>query len=609
VPTSSPLLAIEFKFKLDPDYIFTQKSPIYLMTDADLDWDIRVEKTIQNLCGNIIARFNEIELVIDTLPIFNGKIYSVLLKVIPTTNEFDSGNGNPSYLQFRVVCTEDDRLSFDSTKQSLITATHINSFISSSLIKVGNYVAANKFVGNIDKINIWSVPLNDNAFLDHAKNFDAYNNYNPSSSYQDLYFRYSVDYPIDLYTTSSYKEVKNANKYYNTSTASAYNFPQNAITTSNCINISASIFPYQFDEIDIRQNISLDNAGPNKYKNTKINKVTETVYARLMPSEKSTVSNTITQDSNLIGVYISPFKIRDDDMINFLGNYNLMNEIGNPENLYKSEYSNLSILRNQYNTMNLAEKVLYQEFLTLYKHYFDGSFFATTKQLFPIRAKVIDGILIEPSILERNKYKNQPLNAGLAADVNFNLMGNQYRITSSNVDILLNNIQLDIPKNGNESIAYTANFITDYISTDELVEVRNSIFSIKGNFTERNTTGSLESYKSYKFNKTNVLHGNSNDYSKEFTKYNFIKASNSGSSYEELDIVSYPKGHFSTFNSPFALTSLIKLEEKSISSSVFIKSQQTIYTTVNDKGIPDGSDPVEITQINKDINQISLTTS
>ena len=58
-------------------------------------------------------------------------------------------------------------------------------------------------------------------------------------------------------------------------------------------------------------------------------------------------------------------------------------------------------VRNKY---NLSEQVLYQEFMTLYKNYFDGSFFETVRQLLPARSKVIDGTLIEPSLLERNKY-------------------------------------------------------------------------------------------------------------------------------------------------------------------------------------------------------------
>jgi hypothetical protein len=481
-------------------------------------------------------------------------------------------------------------------------------FYSSGTIYTGNYAAGNVFHGNIDKINIWSSELDDEAFLDHARNFDAYNNYSASVTYSDLYYRYSVDYPVNLYTGSTFYKLRNANSYYNTVTASVYNFPQNATTVVNCTEISTSVFPYQFDEIDVRQNIKLDNVGPNKYKNLKINKVTETVMARLMPTERSVVSNTVTQDSNLIGVYISPFKVRDDDMTNFLGNYNLMNEIGNPEELYADQYDALRILRTQYNTNNLAEKVLYQEFLTLYKNYFDGSFFTTARQLFPARAKVIDGILIEPSILERSKYQHRPIDSGVINDFNVSAYDKAYTVSGSNIPMLPSTVSSNIAKNGHETTGYLNNYISNYISDADVVK-RRSVFVINGNYVDRDRTGSLQNYIAYSSTNNQLLIVNDISSSKQFEVYNFNLSGSETASADSIDTVSYPKGHLSTLNRPLTSFSVVKLENKSISSSIFIKSQQTIYTTVNDRGIPDGSLPVEISSVNKDINQISLTTS
>ena len=53
----------------------------------------------------------------------------------------------------------------------------------------------------------------------------------------------------------------------------------------------------------------------------------------------------------------------------------------------------------------------------------------------------------------------------------------------------------------------------------------------------------------------------------------------------------------------------MELDPRSIIASLFIKSQQTIYTTVNEQGILDGTSPVEITSINKDRNLNSLSTN
>lgn len=609
LPIPAQLKSLEFKFKLDPNYSFPQNIPIYFMKNVNSNWNIRIVKDVKDKCGKIIFSFEFQDLIIDDIPIFNGKIYSALVKITSAVDQFDAGTDIPSYLEFRVVCVEDDRLIFD-TKKSLVIGDELTQFFyTSGTIYMGNYSGSgNLFYGNIDKINIWSSELNDEAFLDHARNFDAYNNYSSSLTYSDLYYRYSVDYPVNIYTGSTYYKLGNANKYYNSVTASLYNFPQSTTTIVNCVETSASVFPYQFDEIDIRQNIKLDNAGPNKYKNIKINKVTENVMARLMPTERSVVSNTVTQDSNLIGVYISPFKIRDDDINNFLGNYNLMNEIGSPDELYSDQYDSLRILRNQYNTNNLSEKVLYQEFLTLYKHYFDGSFFTTAKQLFPVRAKIIDGILIEPSIIERSKYQNRPIDSGVINDFNVSAYDRAYTVSGSNISMLPSDISSKIAKNGNETIGYLNNYISNYISDAEVLK-RRSVFVINGNYVDRDRTGSLQTYTAYSSSTNQLLIVNNISASKEFNFYNFNLSGSQHGSSDSIDSISYPKGHLSTLNHPLMSFSVVKLEKNSISSSVFIKSQQTIYTTVNDRGIPDGSLPVEISSTNKDINQISLTTS
>ena len=608
LPAPPTLKAIEFKFRVDTDYSFAQDDPVYLMTNYNNDWNIRIVKTLKDKCGKIIASFENTDLVIDDIPIFNGKVYSVLLKVISAADQFDSGGGNPSYLQFRVVCIEDDRLIFDTTKSLVIPYEYTQFFYTSGTIYIGNYYTANNFYGNIDKINVWSSELSDESFLDHARNFDAYNNYSASATYSDLYYRYSVDYPVNIYTGSTFYKLSNANKYYSALTSSLYNFPQTTTTIVNCAEVSTSVFPYQFDEINIRQNIKLDNAGPNKYKNLKINKVTENVVARLMPSERSVVSNTVTQDSNLIGVYIAPFKVRDDDITNFLGNYNLMEKIGSPDELYKEQYDALRILRNQYNTNNLAEKVLYQEFLTLYKHYFDGSFFTTAKQLFPARAKIIDGILIEPSIIERSKYQHRPIDSGVINDFNVSAFNKAYTVSGSNISMLPAEVSSNVAKNGHETTGYLNNYISNYISDSDVLQ-RRSVFVVNGNYVGRDKTGSLQTYTAYSSNTNEMLVINSVSASKQFIQYNFNLSGSQTSSADSIDRVSYPKGHLSTLNHPLMSFSVVKLEDNSVSSSIFIKSQQTIYTTVNDRGIPDGSLPVEISSVNKDINQISLTTS
>ena len=116
----------------------------------------------------------------------------------------------------------------------------------------------------------------------------------------------------------------------------------------------------------------------------------------------------LTPDSNLLGVFVSPFKVKDDDIIDFLGDHNIVDDIADPGYLYESKYKSLETLSDTYYTYR-GETVLYQEFMTVFRSYFDTSVFDVIKNVIPARVKLLTGILIEPSILERPKYQYKPI--------------------------------------------------------------------------------------------------------------------------------------------------------------------------------------------------------
>jgi len=191
---------------------------------------------------------------------------------------------------------------------------------------------------------------------------------------------------------------------------SAYNFSSNSVTQSNsCTYYSQSIFPYQFFEVNIAQSLTVSKFGPNKLKNNKIRKIEQELTS--FPSPVQSVVKNINQmspDSNILGVYVSPFKSKDDDIINFYGDLDLMDYIGDPGNIFESKYKSLNDLNENYYKFG-GERVLYQEFLTIYKNYIDNSIFDTIKNIVPARTKFISGILIEPSLLERSKIPTKPI--------------------------------------------------------------------------------------------------------------------------------------------------------------------------------------------------------
>ena len=360
--SSNYVNSIEFKFRIDSDYIYPENTNVYLL--KTVNWNLTIKKESKNTFGKVKFDFSEsglpdVYLESDSLPIFNGNVFNVLIKQINLSSSFESGSGGQLPYQYllRVTSVDNDEIIFDSRKSIITAQENINYFFNEyGNIYVGNYTGGgNLFQGNIDKINLWKHELDEESFIEHCKNFDSYKTNDDSTTYDNLYFRYSFEYPVNMYT-GSYYIVNNANKLYSQYSASAYNFIQNTTTQSNCLTVSASLYPYQFDEIEINQNIKLGQYGPNKFKNQKINKSTQTVETRLMPNETSAVNNLVNTDSNLLAIYISPFKVRDDDILSFLGESDLMQFIGDPNNLYAQDYEDLKTLRDNYNKYNRSEE-------------------------------------------------------------------------------------------------------------------------------------------------------------------------------------------------------------------------------------------------------------
>jgi hypothetical protein len=144
--------------------------------------------------------------------------------------------------------------------------------------------------------------------------------------------------------------------------------------------------------------------------------------------------------------------------------------------------------------------------------------------------------------------------------------------------------------------------------------IRFNVFSIAGTYYQADMS-TMESVYIYSYNNLDNVYGrdmkNENviPYNKYHKLYNFVP---SGSwltnAYYKIDSASYPVGHKSLKRNPNKVSKVNQLSNKSISFTTFKKSRQNTLTTVNENGITDGSSPVEITSINKQLSEISLIT-
>jgi len=257
--SSNYVNSIEFKFRIDSDYIYPQNTKVSLLKTTN--WDVSIKKESKDTFGKLKFDMSSPYgrptdyLETDSLPLFNGNVFNVLIKQINLSSSYDTGSGGqlPYQYSLRVTSVDNDEIVFDDTKSIISGTEGINeTFNSFGLLYIGNYTGGgNLFQGNIDKINLWKHELDDESFIEHCKNFDSYKTNDDSTTYDNLYFRYSYDYPVNMYTGSSPSlfVVRNANKLYSQYSASAYNFAQNTTTQSNCLTVSASLYPYQFDEV------------------------------------------------------------------------------------------------------------------------------------------------------------------------------------------------------------------------------------------------------------------------------------------------------------------------------------------------------------------------
>lgn len=256
-------------------------------------------------------------------------------------------------------------------------------------------IVGSDFTGSIDEFRLWRVGLNEISIENHTLIPDAIDGNSYTSSTEDLLFRLDFEYPRSLMISSSTGipsgSVKNVsiNQGYGESYATASNFP------------SSSQYPYNYTPYDrtVVANIpSLGLTFGEKFRFEEQTKVTELSH-KARATKKSFDRAPI--DSDKLGLFFSPIKEINMDILKSLGNFNIDDYIGNPSDQYSDNYRDLKTLRDYYfqrYNINLYE------YIQLVR-YIDKSIYQTLESLAPARAKVAKGLLIEPHFLERSKVK------------------------------------------------------------------------------------------------------------------------------------------------------------------------------------------------------------
>lgn len=620
---------LSFKFK-DKDYQINDKiSLVKKLRNNKIDWEIFVKKEKSEFSGKVIFEMKPAEsnitssIISDELPIFNKELYTVSLKrefldgyIFDQFPEVLSGSlfGRAVYKVFNsdkyapnnytlTINQYDGYLNnFKSKKSKKILYTQ-NQYFSSGSYYIGNFSSSADFVGNIDKIKVFKEPSTDKEINEHSYNLGSISTKNKEKLYEELFYLWSFDTPQNLWDSgSNYVLVKNQNEYFKNN-FEAYNFKNTAIERPypNCTPELVTKFPYQFDKVKIKQAINISNYGPNYENNSKIEKINEFADSVFTPYDNSTKTYDYTgDDSNLVGFYISPYKYLNTKIEDFLGNDGIIDDIGDPQYFFDKEFTSLKTKQKQFS--NLNKKYIYpQEFYSTYKFYVDFSVFDQIKNLIPSRASLKRGLLLEPSVLEKQRFKYSSINISnentisesfFNFDLSYNVSQSLYDLNETTANVNLSYIT-DFKK------MYETNRFYKFQIPDR-IDDRDFIYSKYGtNFTLADNI----------FNTNILVEKNNLDYFViKNDDGNIIYFTSSYKNVEQLDNVSsdfsspyngdYDSGYSRNHISKKSLSggryryNALKLNENLTQSYDYIKGQNNINTTINRNGDLNYSDPV-----------------
>ncbi len=340
-----------------------------------------------------------------------------------TTDEYsqiliNKNDYGPSYSLYEVLLA--------STNGERITTYVSMSILTSPTDWTGSQLSiGNDFDGTLDEVRLWRVPLQPSKFQNHALHPDAINGNSYTASTADLLFRLDFEYPKDRTKTENLGILNVAiNETYGEPFASASNM------------YSASSYPYQYIPYDRTVTATVPSMGLN-YSN-KIRFEEQTLVTDLSYKARATKKSfdRAPIDSSRLGLFFSPIKELNMDILKAFGDFNIDNYIGDPSDEYKDNYSELKDLREYY--FDRLNRNIY-EYINLVK-YIDKSLFDALAELTPARAKVSKGLLIEPHYLERNKIKHtKPVAESFYEESNIDTRDNIDIISSYNVkDTILN---------------------------------------------------------------------------------------------------------------------------------------------------------------------------
>ncbi len=317
----------------------------------------------------------------------------------------------------------------------------IDDFYYNSLITVGR-----GFSGSLQEYREYNEYLTDDVIKGHAESPEMFDGNTYSSSFDSLYFRLALGFDLETTLISSSGALINMCNVDNGSSdlRGSLNSIHPDQSTKRTAQISGS-FLYTGNEENLYTrypNGSSANLSSNKIRIEPGIFDSPPILSFNVRGEEPAY-DTAPIDSSKLGVYFSPTYEMDRDITGELGLYDMDQYIGDPSDIDKTKYTDIELLEDHYKKKKPTNlnRYKFEDYIRLIQ-FFDTSLFEAIEQFVPARVTLMKGLVIEPTLFDRNKiptfyptWENLTYSSSIASSSMLPGMGSEYLLTDVEYDL------------------------------------------------------------------------------------------------------------------------------------------------------------------------------
>lgn len=345
----------------------------------------------------LLADGNRVQTKTDSFPILNGRYTNVLIKIREDKPFVDV------LVQQRSPIGEIVSVGGTSINIDLRTAKN---YLNGQEIKIGGSVNDSlfgegvPFIGKLDQVNIWKKNISEERFDTHTLAPTKQDVDNSSLTYRDDVFnerenfiRKELLFRLDFPTAQNLSKdpiIENESDFFGGS-AVAQGFQERDEE------------PWQFDRYSRVSLFPTVQVGATSFFTKKIRIEDNELNAPLQLNENQETRSQelITEDSEKLGIFFSPYTSANRDLFSEIGIRNINSILGNPKDQIEGRYDSLNAINRMY-WEKYDRPINRQDYIRYIDEFYDA-FFEHIRKSIPARATLIDGIVIEPTILERDR--------------------------------------------------------------------------------------------------------------------------------------------------------------------------------------------------------------